>query len=307
MNIKSVIFGVKKDRISKLLMSTVFSTLMANSFNIKHEKLLTPVLPYSNAEFDKFQSKYNFGVDENLSYASLINRSSDEIQNEEKSGMNGLNDETGEIKNTKLIKQDVISTKNNNGIIEHKQTSTDKTKPQAVVKSAPISKAITKEKKSSFATPKNDSKKSKQSNKNVKKCVPQSRKSNSLENPVKPTNVSLSALKPNTKVVNGQTYTIQKTISGGNATAYSTYGKTSTGCTTFPPNDCYCVAVDPQQIPYFSDILIEFSDGKIVKGKALDTGSALRSHYKGVVVDLYMKTESECRNFGRRNVTVYVV
>lgn len=312
MNIKSVIFGVKKDRISKLVVSTMFSTLMANSFSMKRERLCVPVVSCSgveNTEVNKLQSKYKFGTDENLGYASPINSFSDKIQVEEKTSNNELSNAINEVRSNQLFEKNDVNNKgsvdSSNGLNYKRETS----KPQAISSSSP-SKISTKEQyspnkvnKSKENCSKNCSK-IKTSNKPISEMKSQSKHSEiSTKKPVEPAKTS----SPNTKVVNGQTYTIKKTISGGNATAYSIYGKTSTGCTTFAPGDCYCVAVDPNQIPYKSDILIEFSDGRVVKGKALDTGTALKNHYKGVVVDLYMKTESECRNFGRRNVTVYVV
>ncbi len=88
----------------------------------------------------------------------------------------------------------------------------------------------------------------------------------------------------------------------GPATAYSGDGTTSTGVT---PRPGY-VAVDPSEIPYGSKLYIVSTDG-IVYGYAIaaDTGGFI--YNSSTVVDLYYNTESECINFGRRNVKIYVL
>ena len=65
------------------------------------------------------------------------------------------------------------------------------------------------------------------------------------------------------------------------------------------------VAVDPRVIPLGTKLYIESVDGKYVYGycTALDTGGAI----KGNKVDLAMNTKSECFQFGRRKVTVYIL
>ncbi len=64
------------------------------------------------------------------------------------------------------------------------------------------------------------------------------------------------------------------------------------------------VAVDRRQIPLGTKLYIESLDGKYVYGYciAADTGGAI----KGNKVDLAMNTKSECFQFGRRNVRVYI-
>lgn len=309
MNIKSVIFGVKKERISKLVVSTMFSTLMANSFNMKRNYVNVPALSrieVENAEVNKLQSKYKFGIDENLGYASPINSFSDKIQVEEKTSTNELSNAINEIRGNQLSVKNDINNRGNVDISDSSSPQKETSKPQ-VISSNSSSKVKVNAKKQHSNNKVNSKANYSKISANVKGANEAKSQSKPSEISTKKHVESAKTSSPNTKVVNGQTYTVKKTISGGNATAYSIYGKTSTGCITFAPGDCYCVAVDPKQIPYHSDILIEFSDGRVIKGKAVDTGPALKNHHKGVVVDLYMKTERECRNFGRRNVTVYVV
>lgn len=64
------------------------------------------------------------------------------------------------------------------------------------------------------------------------------------------------------------------------------------------------VAVDPRVIPLGTKLYIEAVDGSFVYGfcSAEDTGGAI----KGNKVDLAMNTKSECFQFGRRDVRVYV-
>lgn len=67
------------------------------------------------------------------------------------------------------------------------------------------------------------------------------------------------------------------------------------------------VAVDPDIIPYGSIMYIVSNDGEVVYGYAVagDTGGAL---WEGTaIVDLYYNTYDECCQFGRRNVTIYVL
>ena len=65
------------------------------------------------------------------------------------------------------------------------------------------------------------------------------------------------------------------------------------------------VAVDPRVIPLGSKLYIETVDGSYVYGYSFagDTGGAI----KGDRIDLCYNTQYECRKFGRRNATVYII
>ncbi len=80
---------------------------------------------------------------------------------------------------------------------------------------------------------------------------------------------------------------------GYGITASGTYAKVGT------------VAVDPRVIPLGTKMYIVSTDGKYVYGycTAEDTGGAI----KGNKVDLFYNTKSECMQFGRRNVNVYIL
>ncbi len=85
------------------------------------------------------------------------------------------------------------------------------------------------------------------------------------------------------------------------ATAYTGGGTTATGTSA----RVGAIAVDPSVIPLGSILYIVADDGYCIYGYCVaeDTGSAI----KGNRVDLYFNTYSECINFGRRSVTVYVL
>lgn len=65
------------------------------------------------------------------------------------------------------------------------------------------------------------------------------------------------------------------------------------------------VAVDPKVIPLGTKLYIETVDGSFVYGycSAEDTGGAI----KGNKIDLAMNTKSDCFQFGRRQVKVYIL
>lgn len=91
----------------------------------------------------------------------------------------------------------------------------------------------------------------------------------------------------------------------GEATAYSAAAGSITSTGKVP--QVGYVAVDPKVIPYGTELYIVSTDGTRTYGYAVaeDTGGAMRSGR--VLVDLYMDTESECYNWGRRDVNVYIL
>ncbi|MBE6783761.1 MAG: hypothetical protein E7536_07085 [Ruminococcaceae bacterium] len=90
----------------------------------------------------------------------------------------------------------------------------------------------------------------------------------------------------------------------GPGTAYHTGYITSTGKA---PQPGY-IAVDPDVIPYGSKLWIVSNDGRYVYGYAIaaDTGG-FTWNGSGTLADLYMNTYNECVQFGRRNITIYVL
>lgn len=109
---------------------------------------------------------------------------------------------------------------------------------------------------------------------------------------------------PKTLVIENGAPTEYKEIITGKAAAYTAApgSKTASGRTVKPGY----VAVNPNQIPYGSELWIVSTDG-IVYGYAIaaDTGGFVN---KGkFTVDLFMNTESECRQWGSRDVVIYVL
>lgn len=106
------------------------------------------------------------------------------------------------------------------------------------------------------------------------------------------------------KDANGKTVSYKKKLTGTSTAYYAAEGAiTATGA----PVHVGGVAVNPNVIPYGSKLYIVSSDGSVVYGyaTAVDTGGALMSG--SVLVDVFYPTYSECMNWGRRNVTVYVL
>ncbi len=132
---------------------------------------------------------------------------------------------------------------------------------------------------------------------------------NVLKNPV--SQVKIVGTKPN---VNRNIKINEEagTISDGSGNVYH-YNKILTGvCTAYTAEDGArtstgaiakrgIVAVNPKQIPYGTKLYIP-NYGYCVAG---DTGGAMRQGR--AMIDLYMDSEKECRNFGRRTKQVYIL
>lgn len=84
------------------------------------------------------------------------------------------------------------------------------------------------------------------------------------------------------------------------ATAYTGDSITATGITPVRnPNGLSTIAVDPSIIPLGSKVYIP-GYGEAI---AADTGSAIKGHR----IDLFLNSKNECINWGRQNVTLYVL
>ncbi|MBP3329309.1 MAG: G5 domain-containing protein [Clostridia bacterium] len=90
----------------------------------------------------------------------------------------------------------------------------------------------------------------------------------------------------------------------GQSTAYYGDSGTATGRTPQPG----VIAVNPSMIPYGTELWIVSNDGKYVYGYAIagDTGG-FAYNGSGVISDLYFPSEAACVQFGRRDVTIYVL
>ena len=106
------------------------------------------------------------------------------------------------------------------------------------------------------------------------------------------------------KDTSGNTVSYVKKLTGTSTAYYAAEGAiTATGVPVYLGG----VAVNPNVIPYGSKLYIVSSDGRMVYGyaTAVDTGGALMSG--SVLVDVFYPTYNQCVNWGRRNVTVYVL
>lgn len=100
---------------------------------------------------------------------------------------------------------------------------------------------------------------------------------------------------------NGVTYSYSRAVSCTGYAYCEPGGITASGTATRQG----AIAVDPSVIPLGSHLFIIASDGSVVYGEAVaeDTGGNI----KGNTVDLFYNSDSLCRSFGRRAVTVYVL
>lgn len=89
----------------------------------------------------------------------------------------------------------------------------------------------------------------------------------------------------------------------GTASAYSCGTHTATGKRVKPGY----IAVNPKQIPYGTKLFIRTPDGKYIYGyaSAEDTGGFVA--WGNTLADLYMSSERDCVNFGRRTIEIYVL
>ena len=81
------------------------------------------------------------------------------------------------------------------------------------------------------------------------------------------------------------------------ATAYCGDEVTSLG---IKPTPYRTIAVDPKVIPYGSVVYIPEYKALF---RAEDTGSAI----KGKRIDIFLPNEGECKEFGRKNIRIYVL
>ena len=95
-----------------------------------------------------------------------------------------------------------------------------------------------------------------------------------------------------------------KSVINAKATAYCIPGGTTS---TGKKAQTGYIAVDPKEIPYGTEMYIVSADGRYVYGYciAADTGSYI--YDVDWTVDLYMNSEAQCRNWGRRDIIIYVL
>ncbi len=89
----------------------------------------------------------------------------------------------------------------------------------------------------------------------------------------------------------------------GKATAYTGDPETASGRTPMPGH----IAVDPKEYPYGTELYVVSADGSYVYGYciAADTGGFVSMG--NTDIDLYMDNKEMCRNWGNRDVKIYVL
>ena len=105
----------------------------------------------------------------------------------------------------------------------------------------------------------------------------------------------------------GQPVNFQKVYTG-KATAYTNdRGQLSEYTASGRRAAVGVVAVDPELIPYGTELYIVSPDGSYVYGYAIagDTGGGVRSG--ALIADLFMETYEECVQYGKRTMNVYVL
>lgn len=115
----------------------------------------------------------------------------------------------------------------------------------------------------------------------------------------------MSDLTPKTEIKldkNGIPVNYKKVLTG-NASAYCTGTTCSTGVSV---KQGY-IAVDPNIIPYGTEMYIRTTDGEWLYGYAVaaDTGGFVT--WGNTIADLYMYSYDDCLNFGRREIEIYIL
>jgi len=117
---------------------------------------------------------------------------------------------------------------------------------------------------------------------------------------------TISPLQPPTPLVMDANGVPQgcKNVITGRATAYT--AKDGSHTATGRPVGVGYIAVNPNQIPYGTEMYVVSADGKYNYGYciAADTGGFVN---QGKVADLFFATEAECRAFGVRDIVIYVL
>ena len=104
---------------------------------------------------------------------------------------------------------------------------------------------------------------------------------------------------------NGQPLEYKKLYTGKCTAYYNPNGNLTASGRKFMPGH---IAVNPKQIPYGTKMYVVSPSGEFVYGYciAADTGG-FATNGSGTLVDLAFWTRSECYNFGRRTMNVYVL
>ena len=115
----------------------------------------------------------------------------------------------------------------------------------------------------------------------------------------------MSDLEPKKEIMldeNGAPTKYKKVIKG-TASAYCT----GTTCSTGVKVKQGYIAVDPSIIPYGTKMYIRSADGNWIYGYAIAADTGGFTSWGNTIADLYMYSYSDCVNFGRRGIEIYIL
>lgn len=268
-----------------------------NNENLKTVVAKQNDLKKSKAKFDKEKSKVQAVIKENeeklINYAVNVISSSSSSINDLQNAVTTLKELLPQI-STSSVKD-----KANSYISKGNDLINKKKDEERVAKEKAEREAREKaEREAQNNSNKNNNSNSSNSNSNSSNNSSSSNSSSNNSNNTTSNNSSNSSSSNNTNSSNSNT-SGKKTFTM-EATAYSGHNTTAMGLRPVrEPNGISTVAVDSSVIPLGSKVYVEGYGVAI----ASDTGGAI----KGNKIDLFMNSESECLQFGRRPVTVTIL
>lgn len=268
-----------------------------NNENLKTVVAKQNDLKESKAKFDKEKSKVQAVIKENeeklINYAVNVISSSSSSINDLQNAVTTLKELLPQI-STSSVKD-----KANSYISKGNDLINKKKDEERVAKEKAEREAREKaEREAQNNSNKNNNSNSSNSNSNSSNNSSSSNSSSNNSNNTTSNNSSNSSSSNNTNSSNSNT-SGKKTFTM-EATAYSGHNTTAMGPRPVrEPNGISTVAVDSSVIPLGSKVYVEGYGVAI----ASDTGGAI----KGNKIDLFMNSESECLQFGRRPVTVTIL
>lgn len=268
-----------------------------NNENLKTVVAKQNDLKESKAKFDKEKSKVQAVIKENeeklINYAVNVISSSSSSINDLQNAVTTLKELLPQISTSSVKDKANSYISKGNDLINKK-----KDEERAAKEKAEREAREKAEREAQNNSNKNNNSNSSNSNSNSSNNSSSSNSSSNNSNNTTSNNSSNSSSSNNTNSSNSNT-SGKKTFTM-EATAYSGHNTTAMGLRPVrEPNGISTVAVDSSVIPLGSKVYVEGYGVAI----ASDTGGAI----KGNKIDLFMNSESECLQFGRRPVTVTIL
>ena len=268
-----------------------------NNENLKSVVAKQNDLKESKAKFDKEKSKVQAVIKENeeklINYAVNVISSSSSSINDLQNAVTTLKELLPQISTSSVKDKANSYISKGNDLINKK-----KDEERAAKEKAEREAREKAEREAQNNSNKNNNSNSSNSNSNSSNNSSNSNSSSNNSNNTTSNNSSNSSSSNNTNSSNSNT-SGKKTFTM-EATAYSGHNTTAMGLRPVrEPNGISTVAVDSSVIPLGSKVYVEGYGVAI----ASDTGGAI----KGNKIDLFMNSESECLQFGRRPVTVTIL